>query len=422
MRKIILTFAIITSLLTTTAQEVKVIAAKKYLEIYEESEYVDATYLEKAKQEIDLASENPETKDKLKTLFYKGETYFQLFKRNYHLEYEKNKDVGRPKADTLNFLGISKSELFVAYDAFFKAKLLDTDRNYNEKIIDRITEINIVLKEKGKCEHMAKNYASALSCFEKAYEITSNDTTLFNNTNHIGSNDIILLQNTAICAMLAHNYEKAKHYYEIMVNRKVTGGSDYVQLMTSYLGLNDTIAAIETLKKGQIVYPTDVDLLKREIDLYVRTNKISEALAKFNQAIALQPTEALFYFLRGGLYEQHFHSKENPTVTNEDMNRIEADYKKAIELKPDYFDALYNLGAFYYNNGVLLINKIGGDQKNHPTEIAKANEEYTKALPILEKAHSIDNANAPTIKALKNIYYQLQMKEKGDEMKAKIGN
>ena len=34
------------------------------------------------------------------------------------------------------------------------------------------------------------------------------------------------------------------------------------------------------------------------------------------------------------------------------MHNQNMHYKKAIELKPDYFDANYNLGALYFNEGV----------------------------------------------------------------------
>ena len=37
--------------------------------------------------------------------------------------------------------------------------------------------------------------------------------------------------------------------------------------------------------------------------------------------------------------------------------KAEADYKKAIELKADYFDALYNLGALFFNNGAEIYNQ-----------------------------------------------------------------
>ncbi len=110
---------------------------------------------------------------------------------------------------------------------------------------------------------------------------------------------------------------------------------------------------------------------------------------------------------------------EKPKNADENMALAEADYKKSLELKPDYFDALYNLGALYYNKGVNMANKANTitDQKKFESEIVKANDEFTKAIPILEKALSLNDKDKATMLALKNIYYRMQMKEKGDAMK-----
>jgi hypothetical protein len=78
----------------------------------------------------------------------------------------------------------------------------------------------------------------------------------------------------------------------------------------------------------------------------------------------------------------------------------------------------------YYNNGVNLGNLANTitDQKKYEAEIAHANEEFNKAVPILEKALEVNPKDKGTMVALKNIYYRLQMKEKGDAMKEKLKN
>ena len=50
------------------------------------------------------------------------------------------------------------------------------------------------------------------------------------------------------------------------------------------------------------------------------------------------------------------------------MPNAEKSYKKAIELKPDYFDAIYNLGALYVNDAVGIMgkaNKLDLNDKNY---------------------------------------------------------
>ena len=416
MKRIILSVVAAVTILTASAQPAKVVSAWKYLKDYKDSQ--DPDYIVKAKEAIDLASENPDTKDQAKTQVYRGQIYLELFKKNLRAENEKNKDADPKKKEAAAFQAVSPTELLTAYDAFAKAKSADAKGNYTTDINNGIGEITVYISNKAVYDYNAKNYAAALSDFEKAYEIT-------------GSKDTLTLSNLAITAERAGNYEKAKLYYQKMADAKVGRGSTYVQLMNTYLTLKDTVGGIEALKKGRAAFPNDINLLRNEIDIYIKTNKTTEALANLNQAIAAQPTDHVLYFARGNMYDNLSNPKdskgkelEKPKDSDEKMKMAEADYKKAIELKPDYFDALYNLGALYYNNGVVLGNKANTitDQKKYDIEIVKANEEFAKAVTVLEKAHSVNDKDKATMTALKNIYYRLQMKEKGDAMKAKLTN
>lgn len=416
MKRIILLAIATVSIMTANAQSAKVVSAWKYLKDYNESQ--DPDYIAKAKEAIDLASENPDTKEQAKTQVYRGQIYLAIFKKNLRTENDKNKDADPKKKEAAAFQAVSPAELLTAYDAFAKAKTLDAKGNYTAEINNGINEITVYISNKAVYDYNAKNYAAALSDFEKAYEIT-------------GSKDTLTLSNMAITAERAANFDKAKQYYQKMADARVGGGSTYIQLMNTYLTLKDTVGGIAALKKGRTAFPNDINLLRNEIDIYIRTGKTAEALANLNQAIAAQPTDAVLYFARGSMYDNLSNPKdgkgkelEKPKDADEKMKMAEADYKKAIELKADYFDAIYNLGALYYNNGVVMGNKANSisDQKKYDVEIAKANEEFTKALAILEKAHSLNDKDRATMMALKNIYYRLQMKEKGDAMKAKMSN
>jgi tetratricopeptide (TPR) repeat protein len=295
---------------------------------------------------------------------------------------------------------------------------LDTKGNYTSDIKSGIDEITVYISNKAVYDYNAKNYSAALSSFEKAYEIT-------------GSKDTTTLYNLAVTSERAANYEKAKLYYQKMTDQKVGRGTTYVQLMNVYLSLKDTTGGFEVLTKGRAAFPNDMNLLLSQTDYYIKTNKSAEALANLNQAIAAKPNDYILYFARGNMYDNLSNPKdakgkevEKPKNADEQMALAEADYKKSLELKPDYFDALYNLGALYYNKGVNMANKANTitDQKKFESEIVKANDEFAKAIPILEKALSLNDKDKATMLALKNIYYRMQMKEKGDAMKEKLKN
>ena len=96
-------------------------------------------------------------------------------------------------------------------------------------------------------------------------------------------------------------------------------------------------------------------------------------------------------------------------------------YLKAIEVKSDYFDANYNLGALYFNQAVQGINKANDMWKPRMTskEAAaqkkletEAKELFNTAKPYLEAAFSVNPEDAQTIRSLKDIYARTGEDEK----------
>lgn len=416
MKKVIFTAFAAILIVSANAQSAKVVSANNYLKEYMREN--DPASLVKAKEAIDLAAEHPDTKELPKTQYYRGQIYLALFQSNLKAATASSKETDPKKKEAEAFVKVPVDELSKAYEAYSKAKTLDVKGNYASDLNKGINDINIYFANKAIYDYNAKNYDAALASFEKAFEIT-------------GSKDTLTLNNLAVTAERAGNYEKAKQYYQKLADLKVGRGGTYLQLASIQLIMKDTAGGIETYKKGRAVYPNDINLLRSETDLYIRSNRTTEALANLNEAVKAQPTDYILYFARGNMYDNLANPKdakgkdmEKPKDAEEKMKMAEADYKKALELKPDYFDALYNLGALYYNNGVILGNKANTitDQKKYEAEIKKANEEFTKAIPVLEKALTVNDKDRGTMTALKNIYYRMQMKEKGDAMKEKLKN
>ena len=80
------------------------------------------------------------------------------------------------------------------------------------------------------------------------------------------------------------------------------------------------------------------------IDLYLKMDKTEDAMKYLQMAIEQDPTNVTYYFAQGTLFERF----------GEEDKAIES-YTKALELDPTFFNALYNLGALYYNKGVKQI-------------------------------------------------------------------
>ena len=96
-------------------------------------------------------------------------------------------------------------------------------------------------------------------------------------------------------------------------------------------------------------------------------------------------------------------------------------YKKAIELKSDYFDANYNLGALIFNQGVELVDKANKLPPSKQAEFDKLKTQFDakfgEAKPYFEKAYQINPKDVATIQSLKQLYLRLGDMPKAEEMK-----
>ena len=134
-----------------------------------------------------------------------------------------------------------------------------------------------------------------------------------------------------------------------------------------------------------------------------------------DMAIQQDPENASFYFALGTLYDK--------LGNLEDSKKC---YEKAIELKEDYFDAYYNLGALYFNRGVKQVDVANAVPANEPeryeAEKAKADVEFKKAIPYMEKAHECNPKDRYTLESLKALYYRQKMTDKQKEVEEKLKN
>src|SRR5690606_35344213 len=100
----------------------------------------------------------------------------------------------------------------------------------------------------------------------------------------------------------------------------------------------------------------------------------------------------------------------------------EQSYLRAIELDPEYFEAIYNLGILHFNKGVEMNNAANDikDNKKYEAEKERVKGVFRQALPYLEKAHNLNPDDREGIASLVQIYALLGETEKYTEMKARL--
>jgi tetratricopeptide (TPR) repeat protein len=146
-----------------------------------------------------------------------------------------------------------------------------------------------------------------------------------------------------------------------------------------------------------------------------RTKQNAEAESLLKLAIENDPTNHTLYLAAGSTYES--------------LNRMDeaiAAYKKAIEIKPEAWQAYYNLGAYYNNEGKKLQDAANNekDNKKYEAGIKAADAQLAIALEYLEKAKELTEKGSEDrmdiLKALKQLYVRMNLTEKFEAIKKEM--
>ncbi len=385
--------------------------------------YLKYSELDKAKEQSDFCISCEKSKTDPRVWYYRGMIYQSIHTSK---EFKKLDPDAADKAFEayksallFNFVDPNLQKLDIINKAEDQMKFFTALNNQKTKFVDSEMLIDILQNQypalaniyvnKGVEEYQTnKNYDKAYTYFENSLFVSGMAMRI----------DTPVIYYCALAAQKAKKYDEAKEMFEALIkleygaNAKEKSGN-YFFLADVYKSKGDTAKYINTLKKGIDKYPTENTALVVElINYYLSTNKSSEALSYLELATKNTPDNPTYWFAKGSLYDASI---------KDTVKAVEC-YKKAIELKPDYFDPNYNMGALYYNDGAEMLNKANAinDDKKYKEAKAKAEEKLKEALPYLEKAHQITPTYLPTLESLKSAYYRLGMLDKMDAIKKEI--
>ncbi|MEM8964830.1 MAG: tetratricopeptide repeat protein, partial [Bacteroidota bacterium] len=109
----------------------------------------------------------------------------------------------------------------------------------------------------------------------------------------------------------------------------------------------------------------------------------------------------------------------------DDGDKAIESYKMAIEKDPQYFDANFNLAAYYYNLAADILAKANDmdlkeyQEKGEAIE-AEAKSYFEQALPYLETSQNIEPDNQKVLETLATVYQRLEMSDKAEEINSKL--
>ena len=401
MKKIILISSFIFYSLYTFSQSQNLNSAVSYFEGYKNLKEIAS--LPKAKEKIDLAAANEATMGKYKTWFYKGNIYLALFEAALKAEMMKSTEPDTSKKMIAAYQNVSMADAEEALKAFQKEIQLYNKKIYSPDANAKIRAIAGHFNVKGYSCLVNKNYADAITHYERSYELYQD----------MKITDTAAVFNIANSAIKLKDYKKAEQYYGKLIEMKYKPEKCYLAMIQMYNDAGDTAASRGMIMKSVAAMPNSYALLIEQINLFLRAGKSASAIEGINQALVKNPNNHELHLVLGQTYNKMAFPKDaagkdlaKPSNFNELVKKTEDEFNKAIEIKPDYFVGLYSIGVFYNNLGADMLNQSEKlkDPKKVKAEEDKADAIFKKAMPLLEKAHQLDPTDKDTMRTLRQLY------------------
>ncbi|MFW6351347.1 MAG: tetratricopeptide repeat protein [Bacteroidota bacterium] len=306
-----------------------------------------------------------------------------------------------------------------AYDAIQKAEELDEENKNMLEIQQTLLVLSEYFFNAAAVEYNEENFDKASQLFFKSYKVSESFESI----------DTSTLYNAGLSAEMAGNIDDAYEYYVETEEYDYDQPFLYSSLANISAQKENMEEATEWIKKGRERYPENLDLIFSEANIYLTTGNIPEAERVLEIAIERDPENPNLHYAFAVNYDQMsrdtLFSKEERQFAYQEAIKS---YEKAIELKPDYFDAIYNLGALHFNEGIALyveaeeILREDMDFEAYEEKEKEVLELWLEARPYLEQAFEMIDEDDPNyevvLRSLRELYMRTKQEEKVEEVNA----
>lgn len=352
--KSIITFSLAVCTTLAFAQSNQVLNSFNYLK---NKDYV------KAKEATDLAAAHESTKGSAKMWMYRGNVYRAIF---------EDKDE---KVRNIDMEAEEKS-----LEAYINCLKIDgKDEIYKPDVKGPLVISASAVNRKAGWYAQNKEFDKALKCYDLVEQALPFDFDLGMKRNNMTKEK--LLYNKFDMYFKANDYTKMQEYADKLIAINYKDPKLFIIMANTSIGAKDTVKALSYIEKGKAIFDDNMDLTNLEINIYLAQKKSNILKDKLVAAIASNENEILHAIL-ANIYAK----------TNE-PDKAEEEYKKSLELKPDYEVANYNLGVIYFNKGNEWNKKAGDLPPKEASKAkeydAKAIEEWKKAVVYLEKSYEV---------------------------------
>lgn len=342
--------------------------------------------------------------------------------------------------------GDNFDKMKMASDAFQKAMEMGAADEYGKRVAAVQQNLRAALVNSAIKDQNSNKFEVAADKLYNSYLVSKKDTS-----------DLYYAAGNAINAK---NYDKALMYFQKLLDLDYTGvGKEYVATNKETGEVKTFGAKSERdlmVKSGEFIKPEvkmteskKGDILRNVTLIYIENGEEDKAAKVMAEArkenpddLSLMQAEANLAYKMGDMksYNSLMENiaKSNPNnpdvffnlgVTNAEIGETEKAikyYKRAIELKPDYTNALINLSVAMLAQEKDIIEKMNNlgtsreDNKTYEKLKEQRQQMYRDVLPYLEKAEELRPDGIEIVRTLMDIYSQLGEEAKFKQKKARL--
>jgi len=337
-------------------------------------------------------------------------------------------------------------KLIISAESFGKANSYDPKGKSAVDANNGIQNIRVKLVNSAIVDQNAKNYSKASKKLYTSYKVSKKDTS-----------DLYFAAGNAVNAK---EYDNALNYYKELLEIGYTGiQKEYVatdistnevvvfaseedrntKLLTKmytnpkermstsdrgeilrnitliYISQGNNEKATEMMQEARKENPNDTSLMRAEADMAYKFGDMNKYKSIMEEIIASDPTNAELYYNLGV-----------SSTKNGEVDEALKYYEKALELNPDYAEALINTSSLILSKEGPIIEEMNGlgtskadyDRYDELKEVK--NGIYLEAIPYLKRASDLRKENVELIRTLKNIYSQVGMDAESKQMNERL--
>lgn len=356
--------------------------------------------LEAALTAIDGATTNPETSGDPATFLLKAQIHTKMFAKD--------------SSNTMETVEIGNQAVSTFAKAFEMAGSNKTSAVGKAVYAEELPGIPENLKPYSLLSLKNISFDKALKMYEE--ENLEMSYEFFNLAGEIDKADSTIHYNAGFLANDLGRFEDAKRHFNYLFEIPGYNKTNAYYFMVQILSTEEKNpeAAFDLVAKARKEYPNDKVLAEYEIQLLLQLNKMDEAMAQIKEALANDPNNSGLLLRSGYLKEQAG-----------DLEGGLADYKKSVEIDPNFFEGNYYTGALLLEQAQKELNALNdlSDaewEKQSPIVGKKADANYTESLNYFTKALEIKPDNTDIMIILYQVYTRLKKTAEMDAMNKKI--